>query len=122
MGFFARKMKMDGGDLIPHEQMMELVRLTERNVWGEKGVHDAENALGRYDAWYAKVKRTVPKERLLEYDVSMGWEPLCEFLGKPVPPDGVDFPKATNHSRKEMKQFAARAETCAWIMLGAVAS
>lgn len=24
-------------------------------------------------------------DRLLEYKLSDGWEPLCEFLGKPVP-------------------------------------
>lgn len=28
--------------------------------------------------------------RLLEFDVKQGWEPLCEFLGKPIP--DVPFP------------------------------
>jgi hypothetical protein len=27
----------------------------------------------------------VPPERLLQYEVSYGWEPLCKFLDKPVP-------------------------------------
>lgn len=27
----------------------------------------------------------VPKERLLVFEVSQGWEPLCEFLGVPAP-------------------------------------
>lgn len=31
-----------------------------------------------------------PKERLLEWTVEDGWEPLCEFLGKPIPDE--DFP------------------------------
>ena len=31
------------------------------------------------------VKKEVPKERLLVIDVEEGWEPLCKFLGKPVP-------------------------------------
>lgn len=38
--------------------------------------------------WYQhieEVKATVPKEKLLVYDVKDGWEPLCEFLGVPVP-------------------------------------
>lgn len=34
----------------------------------------------------AEVRRTVPKERLLEWWPTDGWEPLCEFLGLPVPP------------------------------------
>lgn len=31
------------------------------------------------------IRGLVPKERLLEWCVEDGWEPLCEFLGKPVP-------------------------------------
>lgn len=27
----------------------------------------------------------LPSERLLEWSAPDGWEPLCEFLGKPVP-------------------------------------
>jgi hypothetical protein len=33
------------------------------------------------------VKAHVPADRLLVYDVRDGWEPLCAFLGKPVPPE-----------------------------------
>jgi hypothetical protein len=32
-----------------------------------------------------EVKRTVPAERLLVWDVAEGWEPLCRFLGADVP-------------------------------------
>lgn len=32
----------------------------------------------------------LPKERLLEWSVEDGWEPLCNFLGKPIP--AVEFP------------------------------
>lgn len=31
------------------------------------------------------IRGLVPKERLLEWSVEDGWEPLCSFLGKPVP-------------------------------------
>lgn len=31
------------------------------------------------------VRGLVPKERLLEWTVEDGWEPLCAFLEKPVP-------------------------------------
>ena len=33
------------------------------------------------------VKAYVPAEKLLVYNVSEGWGPLCKFLGKPVPTD-----------------------------------
>lgn len=31
------------------------------------------------------IRGLVPKDRLLEWSVEDGWEPLCEFLGKTVP-------------------------------------
>ena len=43
---------------------------------------------------YDLVRRTVPKERLLEYRVQEGWAPLCEFLGVEVPDE--DFPRVND--------------------------
>jgi hypothetical protein len=37
------------------------------------------------------VRRTVPADRLLEFEISQGWEPLCDFLGRPVPEE--PFPR-----------------------------
>jgi hypothetical protein len=37
------------------------------------------------DDWNETVKRTVPAERLLVWNPSEGWEPLCEFLEVEVP-------------------------------------
>lgn len=44
----------------------------------------------KYREHYAMVRRLTPPERLLEYKITDGWEPLCKFLGKPVP--DVPFP------------------------------
>lgn len=49
------------------------------------------NARAAYRKHYADIRAAVPKERLLELELSSGWRPLCEFLGKPVP--DVAFPK-----------------------------
>ena len=38
-----------------------------------------------WDAHLADVKKHVPKDRLLVYDVREGWGPLCAFLGVPEP-------------------------------------
>lgn len=46
---------------------------------------------------YEEVHRLVPKDRLLEYRVSEGWEPLCEFLGKKVP--DAPFPHVNKTSQ-----------------------
>jgi hypothetical protein len=34
-----------------------------------------------------KIRNLVPADRLLEYNVGSGWEPLCAFLGCEVPKD-----------------------------------
>lgn len=41
-----------------------------------------------------KVRAVVPKEQLLEMDLSEGWEPLCKFLDVPVPNE--PFPRAND--------------------------
>lgn len=52
----------------------------------------------------AEVNRLVPEERLLNYRLGDGWEPLCQFLGKPVP--DVPFPHA--NEREVMKRRMVR--------------
>jgi hypothetical protein len=37
------------------------------------------------------MRRDVPADRLLVYEVREGWEPLCAFLGVPIP-EGQPFP------------------------------
>lgn len=44
-----------------------------------------------YRRHYAHIRSVTPKERLLEFKLADGWEPLCHFLGKPVP--DVPFPR-----------------------------
>ncbi|KAK7994968.1 hypothetical protein PG990_013741 [Apiospora arundinis] len=43
------------------------------------------NARRRYDEHHEMVRRMVPPERLLEYRMGDGWEPLAKFLGKEIP-------------------------------------
>lgn len=48
------------------------------------------NARAVYLDHYKTIREVTPPERLLNYRLDQGWEPLCEFLGKPVP--NVPFP------------------------------
>ena len=48
----------------------------------------------RYLEHNERIRQTIPKERLLEYNVKQGWAPLCEFLGKGVPED--EFPNCND--------------------------
>jgi len=55
-----------------------------------------------YTRHYEEVRSLVPKDRLLEFQVKEGWEPLCEFLGEPVPYDSK-FPNVNDN-----RDFVAR--------------
>jgi len=57
---------------------------------------DREGLMRAFVAHNEAVKNTIPADRLLVYQVKEGWEPLCEFLGKPVPAD--PFPRTNNRS------------------------
>jgi hypothetical protein len=54
-------------------------------------LENEEHAISVFEKHIETVKRTIPEERLLVYDASEGWEPLCAFLDVPVP-DGP-FPR-----------------------------
>lgn len=45
-----------------------------------------------YEAHVDEVKRMIPTDRLLVFNVKDGWGPLCDFLGKPVPSKDTAFP------------------------------
>lgn len=46
---------------------------------------DHDGVLAAYRRHTAEVRASIAPERLLVYDVAQGWEPLCRFLGRPVP-------------------------------------
>jgi hypothetical protein len=69
------------------KRYMELV---DRMFWGPQGTFAAGHAepaqlIEQMLAHNERVKREVPAERLLVWNVTDGWEPLCEFLGVDVP-------------------------------------
>ena len=45
---------------------------------------DKQYALDVYLEHVDHVVKTVPKERLLQFEVREAWEPLCNFLHRPV--------------------------------------
>ncbi|KAL2793106.1 hypothetical protein BJX66DRAFT_306661 [Aspergillus keveii] len=61
---------------------------------GWLGINTAEDAKrvskDKYREHYSMVRRLTQPDRLLEFKLSDGWGPLCDFLGKPVP--DVPFP------------------------------
>ena len=60
-----------------------------RMFWSAEGTfpagHSPSELIDGFIAHNEEVKRFVPAERLLVWEVTEGWEPLCEFLDVPVP-------------------------------------
>lgn len=57
---------------------------------------------------YAVIRGAVESERLLEWRVQDGWEPLCRFLEKDVP--DVEFPQGNSPDAMLEKGERIRAE------------
>jgi hypothetical protein len=68
---------------------------------------DRDEAIRIFEDHNREVVATVPRQRLLVFDVKEGWEPLCTFLGVPVPA-GEPFPHvndAADFSRRQRDQY-----------------
>jgi hypothetical protein len=68
---------------------------------------DKAYAIEVYNQHNDEVKRRVPPERLLVYEVKEGWAPLCEFLGVPEPEE--PFPHINDAARIRRGTKAVRA-------------
>jgi hypothetical protein len=64
----------------------------------ETRIHDRAFMTDYFVRHNAEVIATIPKERLLVFEVTQGWDPLCAFLGVAVP--STPFPSV--NSRADM--------------------
>ena len=62
------------------------------------------SAFAAFSAHNEAVMNTLPKERLLVFDVTEGWQPLCRFLSAVVP--NAPFPRSNSG-----EEFVARAHS-----------
>ena len=63
----------------------------------EGRIRNRDHAIAMFNKRIADVQAGIPPARLLTFDVSEGWEPLCRFLGCDVP--AISFPRL-NSSRQ----------------------
>jgi hypothetical protein len=80
--------------------------------WKSKPDPDAWLA-AQYEAHNKKVISSVPKNKLLVFNVKEGWEPLCKHLGVPVP--NVPFPRVNESADLETGKKVMIGLTYAWI-------
>ena len=57
--------------------------IVDRALRGEPS--DRDHVIAAFERHNAAVAEAIPADRLLVYEVSQGWEPLCGFLGVTVP-------------------------------------
>jgi len=72
-----------------------------------EGRMEKEHCINIFERLNDAVREWVPKDRLLEYDVRQGWEPLCEFLEAPIPEK--PFPHLNVGKRSLYKLFGQTA-------------
>lgn len=90
--------------------------MTRKLVWqrNHKGtMDDRARAIVQYKQHIEDVKAAVPADRLLIFTVDQGWEPLCKFLGVPVPPG--PFPNVND--RAQIKKVIAGITVGAYVIL-----
>ena len=77
----------------PQREWLEMcVRVCiDRSLGGRT---DKAGAIAAFNAHEAAVKATIGADRLLVHQAKDGWEPLCSFLGKPVP--SVPYPRSND--------------------------
>jgi Sulfotransferase domain len=69
-------------------ELRELGAMVDTLVWQgtfSGRFEDRRHAIDVFRRHNDEVRRDVPPERLLVYEVGQGWGPLCDFLGVPAP-------------------------------------
>jgi len=92
-GLVSQTLRSGEGDLLPFFTSF-IGDLADR-------IHDRAFMTDHFRRHTEAVKAAIPSERLLVYEAGQGWEPLCRFLGAPIP----DAPYPSENNRAE---FAAR--------------
>ena len=78
-------------------EMIERAMMSHEVIWnGVFGgrMDDKDHVIDCFESHNQEVIDTVPADQLLVYRPGDGWEPLCEFLEKPVPDS--DYPRVNS--------------------------
>lgn len=75
----------------------------------DQRMHDKDKLIEVFNRHNETVQRVIPPERLLVYEVAQGWEPLCRFLGVPVPTEPMPKVNSTEDFQTHVVQAVADA-------------
>lgn len=88
----------------PHGLLIR--KLILENTFGSE-LANRDHAISIFNKHNQQVIDTIPPERLLVFEASQGWAPLCEFLAVPTPT--ADYPN-TNSTEDFEKRFQTKSK------------
>lgn len=104
--------------IVPRARWLSVIM--DRLIWSRSlkdAMPDRVAAMKQYEAHIAEVIATVPAERLLDYTVTEGWEPLCSALDVPVP----DAPFPHENDTKQFERIHRRTALAAYVLIAVLA-
>ena len=92
----AKEAKDEHGEA---RQLIGRIRQSSKDETLEGLVGELEQAISHHvseeeSEMLPKARQDIPADRLLVMEIGQGWEPLCEFLGVPVPDE--PFPRSND--------------------------
>jgi hypothetical protein len=97
----------ESADPLVRAQMEMVYELIWDGTFGGR-MDDKEHVIGVYLAHNSAVKAEVPKEKLLVFESSEGWQPLCRFLGKEIPDTPYPRVNSTEDFRARIADSAGK--------------
>jgi len=87
-----------------------LTEFFAKTVWRDfqDRIHDRDFMVDAFRRHNAEVESTIPKGRLLVYEVTQGWQPLCELVGARIPDN--PFPRSNSREEFAGRRTSARQE------------
>lgn len=70
--------------------------------------HDRDKVIAAYERHLAEVRATIPAHRLLEWQPSDGWEPLCAALDLPIPDEPFPHENTTADMRARINDMGGQ--------------
>ncbi|MEK6222919.1 MAG: hypothetical protein N2D54_11795, partial [Chloroflexota bacterium] len=97
----------------PYRGMQKMINDSIWDKLFDGRFEEREYAIGIFEAHIDEVKRVVPSEKLLIFQVKDGWEPLCKFLGVTIP--ARPFPHVNDRKMTKRMYLGARIFSAALI-------
>ena len=101
------------GMFLSLQPLLRGFQASEHRIYGGGfDIYVPPNSVEIYHKHNERVRQTVPKDQLLEFQPTDGWKPLCEFLGVPVPKDEdgrpLEYPRTneTQEVKDKLRTFA----------------